>query len=942
MSEIAFNNQLTDHEILKINYQRSQLENEELKQKLLTKNEELEEIKFQYLNLVNSLQEVIFKRDIEGNWIFVNSTWTDLTGFTIEETIGRHFSEFIHPEDRSTCLDCIHPILENQACRQTQVRYLTKQGNYRWMDEQKQIIFNKFGEIIGLLGTLRDITKEKEAQEALKQEQNKLYYLINNAPVAIAMFDQNMNYLAYSQQWLKEFQLEENNLINKSHYEIFPYLPAEKIELYQRVLAGEYLASEEDCLTFNNQTKLYYKWAMNPCFSGDNQISGMIMVVQNINDLVEARNSAIENAKIKSNFLATMSHEIRTPMNGVLGMSELLLNTNLDPLQKDFVKTLYQSGKNLLTIINDLLDFSKLEAGEMSLNIQVFDLQETLENVIEMLSSQSNCKGIELLLLIAPNVPLFLQGDRNRLQQILINLTGNALKFTERGAVTIQVSLVKEKDTEVTLKFMVKDTGIGIALEDQNKLFLSFSQVGEAQRGKYGGTGLGLSICKQLTDLMQGEIGVESEIDQGSNFWFILPFKKQLNPEVLSLSEISPLNGSKLLLIDHSLSYQMIYSYAENWQMEWYQAPTLATAIQSIHQEINTKHPYDIALVDLQSTKIDPRQLNKIITMDPLLQKIHWLFLISNNQIQELQPLLNQEIDGYLLKPLRVSHLFDTFMNLLSNNNSNLKHSEIKIDQSLRHNYHILLVEDTPTNQKVITYQLQLLGYQVKCVNNGQEALNELAQTSYDLVLMDCLMPILNGYETTIKVRQEEGKSRHTIIIAMTAHAFDQDRQKCLEVGMDDYISKPVELDHLKIILQKWQEYLSESKISSLEASPNIYDRHQVPINFAKINEFVKNDWQFRQELFIIFLEDAAVYLKKIKQAILQQNFDQIIYHAHQLKGISSMIALYDLPELAHLLETQAQANQLENETELILKMEKILEKFRDFVSQESSNSINN
>lgn len=203
-------------------------------------------------------------------------------------------------------------------------------------------------------------------------------------------------------------------------------------------------------------------------------------------------------------------------------------------------------------------------------------------------------------------------------------------------------------------------------------------------------------------------------------------------------------------------------------------------------------------------------------------------------------------------------------------------------------------------------------------------------------------MPELDGYETTKLLRLKEDDQHHSIIIAMTANAMKGEREKCIKAGMDDYISKPVELDHLKIILQKWQEYLSESKISSLEASPNIYDRHQVPINFAKINEFVKNDWQFRQELFITFLEDAAVYLKKIKQAILQQNFDQIIYHAHQLKGISSMIALYDLPELAHLLETQAQANQLENETELILKMEKILEKFRDFVSQESSNSINN
>jgi len=795
---------------------------------------------------------------------------------------------------------------------------------------------NTLDAISGITDQIAIGIQHKQNEVILQQERQHLQQIVTYAPVAIAMFDRQMNYLAYSQQWLIDYDLENQDLRGKNYYEIMPDLPQHWQEIHQKVLQGNIEANNENIWPRANGKNLFLRWAMHPWYHLDHSVGGIIMASQVINELVEAREKALELVRVKSRFFTTMSHDIRTPMNGVLGMTDLLLKTPLNREQNDFVETLKTSGQNLLSIINDLLDFSKLEAGEMSLNIQVFDLQETLENVIEMLSSQSNCKGIELLLLIAPNVPLFLQGDRNRLQQILINLTGNALKFTERGAVTIQVSLVKEKDTEVTLKFMVKDTGIGIALEDQNKLFLSFSQVGEAQRGKYGGTGLGLSICKQLTDLMQGEIGVESEIDQGSNFWFILPFKKQLNPEVLSLSEISPLNGSKLLLIDHSLSYQMIYSYAENWQMEWYQAPTLATAIQSIHQEINTKHPYDIALVDLQSTKIDPRQLNKIITMDPLLQKIHWLFLISNNQIQELQPLLNQEIDGYLLKPLRVSHLFDTFMNLLSNNNSNLKHSEIKIDQSLRHNYHILLVEDTPTNQKVITYQLQLLGYQVKCVNNGQEALNELAQTSYDLVLMDCLMPILNGYETTIKVRQEEGKSRHTIIIAMTAHAFDQDRQKCLEVGMDDYISKPVTIETLEAILSRWLPQKTDFTLKIKEDQPQIFLENNELIDFQRLNELTRDDIEFQKQVISTFVEDAFEYINQIEYYINQKMPRKVAHYAHQLKGASSMTGIYHLPQMAKNLEIIAneKSENLPQYLFLIPQMQTILEKLKTLLEQ--------
>jgi PAS domain S-box-containing protein len=788
-----------------------------------------------------------------------------------------------------------------------------------------------------ILNTIRGITDQialgiqhKQNELILQKERKHLQQIVTYAPVAIAMFDPWMNYIAYSEKWLQDYGLDHQDLRGKNIYEKKTSIPTQWKEIYQKVLQGKIQSNSEDVLIQDNGNKLYLRWAMHPWYNLDNTVGGVIMATQVINELVEAREKALEAVRIKSRFFTTMSHDIRTPMNGVLGMTDLLLKTPLTREQKDFVETLKTSGQNLLSLINDLLDFSKLEAGEMSLNYQVFDLQECLENVIELLANQANSKNIELLLLIAPNVPSVLQGDRHRLQQIITNLASNALKFTEEGAVIIDIKVETQTQTQIKLKFEVKDTGVGIAPEDQDKLFLSFSQVGEAERGKYGGTGLGLSICKQLTDLMQGEIGVESKINQGSTFWCVLPFLKQLNPEVLSFSQVSPLEGLKLLLIDHSLSYEMIYRYAENWKMEWYQAPSLATAITSLYQEAGDGKPYDIALVDIQSTKIDCNQLNAMIRQDKILQKTRWLFIITNNQYPQVESLLNQEIDGYILKPLRVSHLLDTFMNVARKSDLS-QNTLVTINKPSRQNFRILLVEDTPTNQKVITYQLQTLGYQVKCVNNGQEALNELHQQSYDVVLMDCLMPVLDGYETTRQLRQEEGKSRHTTIIAMTAHAFDQDRQKCLDVGMDDYISKPVTIETLDGMLSRWLPEKLDLNITldQSQTSPEKEDQVSDLIDFTRLNELTRGDILFQKEVISTFIEDASEYIAQIRINIIKLQPDLVAHYAHQLKGSSSMTGIYYIPQIAKNIEITAKENpdDLSQYLDYIPQIQTILEK---------------
>ncbi len=934
-------------------------EKEEVKNALI-------ESKEQYLSLVNSLQEVIFQRNLSGNWSFVNTTWTELTGFTVEETIGKHFSEFIHPEDRSTCLDCIHPIVENDKSRQTQVRYLTKDGNYRWMDVHKQIIFNEKGETIGLSGTLRDITAEKKAKEALEKEQKQLYYLINNAPVAIAMFDQNMNYVCHSQQWLKEFYLGEKSLIGRSHYDIFPDLSPERIDLYKRVLKGEYLTKQEDTLILKNGIKLSYKWAMNPWFTVENKIGGMIMVIQGINELVEARNSAVENAKIKSQFLATMSHEIRTPMNGVLGMAELLLKTKLDEAQKDFVYTLFQSGKNLLTIINEILDFSKLEAGEMHLEKVDFNINSCLEEVVDLLGIKAQEKDLELLTFIDYQVEnLNVQGDPTRLRQVLLNLLGNALKFTNKGSVIIKVALENEQENSVKIRFQVKDTGIGISSEYQDKIFESFSQMDASTTRKYGGTGLGLAICKQLVTIMDGEIGVKSEVDQGSTFWFTVNLEKQTDPLTVTIPPKQYLKGLKLLIISHHVATQkMLESYGISWEMDVKTTTTIQEGITYFNQENLTGKSYDMAIIEMQYPDLDQEIFSHLIKINPELADLQCIWLVSIDQQNQVKNSLKNPHHYYLVKPIKPSKLADSLINIAQfsrgvvkdiniNNHREIPPNNLMSDSRLnqktnqRNLLKILLVEDTLINQKVILNQLKNLGYSADCVNNGEEALTILEKCHYDLILMDCLMPNLDGYETTKIIRQKEVNNLQIIIIAMTANAMTGEREKCLEAGMNDYLSKPVALDNLETVLNHWQKFLSDQSFRN-ETNSNYFEQvinnnspesaDFLPIDLATIDELVKGDLEFRKELLNTFFEDAFIYLQDLKMAIQQRNFEMIIHRSHQLKGMSSMVAIARFPELAQTLQAQGEAQKLENEQELLLEMENIFQQVRDFVEKKSNN----
>jgi len=809
------------------------------------------------------------------------------------------FLDLVHPEDRPALGEAVRQSLAAGLALDLDHRIRRPDGAVRHLHVRAQAVVDAAGQVVRLAGTGQDITDRKIGELAIESEREQLRSIVSHAPVAMAILDRDLRYVAYSERWLKYWRLRGRPLLGRRHEELFPSLPAAYHDALAQALAGKVVTRREDPFALGDGSKVYIRWTMHPWRRLGRRVDGVVVVVQNIDVLVRAREAAREASRLKSEFLANMSHEIRTPLNGLMGMTRLLIDTRLDRQQREYAEMIRDSGRALLELINDILDFSKIEAGRLELETIELDPVLAIEDAVAGFAERAASKGLELAVSADPEVPRTLRGDPGRIAQILNNLLANAIKFTDRGEVVARVSVAEEWDDEVVVQFSVMDTGVGIPPETLARLFKPFSQGDSSTTRRYGGTGLGLAISRRLAELMRGGIGVDTAPGGGSTFWFTARLKRQADAPAPGVAK--RLAGRLALVVCASETVGRILSaQLESAGMIVRTAGDLRSARGTLEDE--SSDDIDLVVVDQELPGLDlPAFVREVRERS---RPVRVVLLVP---IGARAPTEGPDApDAVLTKPVRPSAFEQQVIALLAGEGAvtvaePAGSSAVEVDPDAPL---VLVVEDNDINRTVALRTLERLGYRAAGARNGLEAVETFTPETYGAVLMDCQMPVMDGYEATARLRAAEAGRRPTPILAMTAGALTGDRERCLAAGMDDYIAKPVAFEDLAAVLRRWVP-----RGESAEGAPATKASAAAGLDPRVLGELRALDTPgsgFFQGVIGLFLSTAPGRLEALVAAARRADADAVRSLGHALRSTCGNVGAMRMHDLCASMEERA------------------------------------